>query len=208
MSLSRSPGYIPTEISPLLRFFDEFNNHMTTHDTTGHQRALRTFRRNFDIYETKDTYELVGEVPGVEQKDISIEFTDSTTLVVKGHVERQYGPGSQQQGRITGDVSDQQQSHKATVEDEGQDSGKQQQQEQSQENQQVTKQQSDQGQGNHQHKSKFWVAERSVGDFYRYFEFPAPVDQDGVKASLKNGILYITVPKTKPQQPKKINIES
>lgn len=205
MSLSRSPGYLPMEISPLLRFFDDLNTHASHHDTTGHQRALRTFRRNFDVYETENTYELRGELPGVELKDCSIEFTDATTLVVKGHVEREYGvsgpgvEGAQQQGRITGDVSDQH-SHKATVEDEGQESGQQ----------QVSQQQSGQGQKNDKNgpKARFWVAERSVGDFYRYFEFPAPVDQDGVKASLKNGILAITVPKTKPQQPRKINIES
>jgi len=45
-------------------------------------------------------------------------------------------------------------------------------------------------------KEKFWVSERSVGEFARSFHFPTKVDQDAVKASMKNGILSITVPKT------------
>ena len=46
-----------------------------------------------------------------------------------------------------------------------------------------------------QKKTKYWVSERSVGEFHRSFSFPGRVDQDGVKASLKNGVLSIVVPK-------------
>lgn len=207
MSISRSQGFHGADVSPLFRFFDEFNNHLSAHDggsSNHNQRAVRTVRRNFDVYETKATYELVGELPGFEQKDVNVEFTDPTTLVVKGHVQRQYGVGDGQvaQGRITADVGEGQQSHKATVEDEGQEEGQQ-------EGQQVAKSQAEEeNTNNHQQKARYWVAERTVGDFYRYFEFPAPVDQESVKANFKNGILSISVPKTKPQQPKKITIQS
>jgi len=56
-------------------------------------------------------------------------------------------------------------------------------------------------------KSRYWVSERSVGEFYRSFSFPQRIDQEAVKASLNNGILSIVIPKGKAPQPKKINIE-
>jgi len=55
--------------------------------------------------------------------------------------------------------------------------------------------------------AKYWVNERSVGEFHHSFAFPAHVDQDAVKASLKNGILNIVVPKETAPQSRKINIE-
>jgi HSP20 family molecular chaperone IbpA len=54
---------------------------------------------------------------------------------------------------------------------------------------------------------RFWATERSVGEFQRTFTFPTRVDQDNVKASLKNGILSVTVPKTTAAATKKITIE-
>jgi hypothetical protein len=55
----------------------------------------------------------------------------------------------------------------------------------------------------------YWVMERPVGEFHRSFTFPSKVDQDGVKASLRNGILSVLVPKAKAQAPNatKITIE-
>jgi HSP20 family protein len=38
--------------------------------------------------EMKDRYVLEGELPGVEKKDIDIEFTDNNTLSVSGHTEQ------------------------------------------------------------------------------------------------------------------------
>lgn len=168
--------------------------------TTG-QRAVRGFQPKFDLFETKESYELYGELPGIDQKDISVEFIDPTSLVIKGHVERAYaGPGqAQPQGRITGDVSDQHQSHKATVEDDPQEGGQAQQQQVSKQNQQ--------GQQSQQSRHKFWIMERNVGDFSRIFTFPTRVDQDSVKASFKNGILILSVPKAAAHQSKKITIE-
>ena len=61
----------------------------------------------------------------------------------------------------------------------------------------------------HQQKSKYkyWVSERSVGEFHRSFSFPGRVDTDGVKASLKNGILHVMVPKSVHKESKRIQIE-
>lgn len=55
---------------------------------------------------------------------------------------------------------------------------------------------------------KTWVSERTVGDFLRTFNFPTPVDQDKCKASMKNGILSINVPKVEEKkQSRRIAIE-
>ncbi len=50
------------------------------------------------------------------------------------------------------------------------------------------------------------MSERSVGEFSRSFSFPVRVDQDAVKASMKNGILSILVPKAKKHESRKIDI--
>ncbi|KAI4244767.1 MAG: hypothetical protein L6R42_010373, partial [Xanthoria sp. 1 TBL-2021] len=55
-------------------------------------------------------------------------------------------------------------------------------------------------------ESKYWVSERSVGEFRRTFSFPGKVDQEAVKASLRNGILSVVVPKAAKQQ-RKIAVE-
>jgi HSP20 family protein len=48
--------------------------------------------------------------------------------------------------------------------------------------------------------------ERSYGSFCRSFTFPTPVQPDKVKASYKDGILRITLPKTEEVKPKEIPI--
>lgn len=55
---------------------------------------------------------------------------------------------------------------------------------------------------------KYWVRERPVGEFQRTFSFPGKVDRDGVKASLKDGVLKVFVPKEvrKEAESKKIKI--
>ena len=56
-------------------------------------------------------------------------------------------------------------------------------------------------------KPRFWVSERSYGSFARFFTFPERVNQDGVKASLKDGVLSIRVSKLPARGNKKIQIE-
>lgn len=55
---------------------------------------------------------------------------------------------------------------------------------------------------------KYWVRERPVGEFQRTFSFPGKVDRDGVKASLKEGVLKVLVPKEvrKEAESRKIKI--
>lgn len=55
-------------------------------------------------------------------------------------------------------------------------------------------------------QSRYWVSERSTGSFSRVFEFPGRVDAENVTASLKNGILDVTVPKAKAPEARKIEV--
>ena len=207
MSLfQRFPG---TEFAPLFRLLDDYN----AQGGSGSFASVRAFTPKFDVRETKESYELHGELPGIEQKDVQIEFADPSTLVIKGHIEREYSSdrAHETRGRVTGDVTDGTASHKATVEDEqdGEQHGEQQKDQGGKEGSkstQVTKKQ-DQTPAKSGSGSKFWMSERSVGEFHRAFTFPSRVDQDAVKARLKDGILNVTVPKAPEYKGKRISVE-
>lgn len=50
--------------------------------------------------------------------------------------------------------------------------------------------------------------ERSYGSFYRSLQLPAGVNADAIKATLKNGVLKVTVTKPAAAQPKKIEVKA
>ncbi len=208
--MSLFPRFPSSEFGPLFRLLDDFDVHRSTR---GNQvSSIRAFQPKFDVREVKDAYELHGELPGLNQDDVSLEFTDAHTLVVKGHTERHVTSGTPPAALEGTDqpksITDSGSSHKATVEDESaatdsSTAGAANTSSTPGENQQVTKDTKpaeDDG-------PKYWVSERSVGEFHRSFSFPSRVDQDNVKASLKNGILSIVVPKSTAPSSKKINIE-
>lgn len=58
-------------------------------------------------------------------------------------------------------------------------------------------------------KEKDYVRiERSYGSFYRSFNIGVPVKADQIKASYKNGVLDISLPKAEARKPKKIEVKS
>lgn len=207
----RFPG--SGDFAPLFRLLDDYASHQLERESTN----LRSFTPKFDVKENKEAYELHGELPGIDQKDVQIEFSDPTTLVIKGRTERHHESGTQPSGLIgdkpeQGRIGDSDSSyHKPTVEEEAKAAGENKEQQQSSE---VTKTDGSQEQanGNQQQQEKkkehYWISERSIGEFHRSFSFPARVDQDNVKASLKNGILSIIVPKAQGPTSRRINIDS
>jgi HSP20 family molecular chaperone IbpA len=160
------------------------------------ENQIRTFSPKFDVKETKDTYELHGEFPGIEQKDINIEWTDGNTLTISGRTESHHEEGRRPQGFIEEGDADNKKKLQPSVEDEN-EGGKT----------AVAKKGKQEVAKNQEPETKFWVSERSVGEFHRSFSFPSLIDQDKVKASLKNGILSIVVPKAQQAKTKKVNIE-
>jgi HSP20 family molecular chaperone IbpA len=164
MSLWHTSYPASSGFAPLFRLLDDYDVHRSTSSRSGQSTAMRSFSARFDVRESTDAYHLDGELPGIVQKDIDIEFTDPQTLVVKGRTEREYHSSS------------------PSDDSEGDDkSGKP--------------------------AYRFWAEERSVGEFQRTFSFPTRVDQDAVKANLKNGILSIVVPKAAAPTAKKITVE-
>lgn len=149
--------------------------------------SVRSFSPKFDVKENASSYELHGELPGIEQKDIDIEFVDNNTLVIKGRTEREY--------KSSNDENDKggKAAHQTTLEDEKPD-----------EKPSTAVAKSERNEGSvekhmEQPGHRYWVIERSVGEFQRTFSFPGKVDRDAVKASLKNGILSVVVPKLKKE---------
>lgn len=189
------------DVHPLFRLLDDY----TTQGTGGFNSSVRAFQPKFDVREHKDTYELNGELPGIEQKNVHIQFADPHTLVIKGRIEREYSSDGAEKprGRITGDVTESSANHKATVEDDNEEPAD------GTKTKDVAKS-SDKDkkvQHNQPQGSRYWVSERSVGEFHRAFTFPSRVDQDNVKAKLNNGILTVTVPKAAAHEGKRIQVD-
>ncbi|KAL3432704.1 30 kDa heat shock protein [Aspergillus tetrazonus] len=181
MSLFRT---IPTsgDFAPLFRLLDDYDNHRSTRGHT----SVQSFAPRFDVRESSEAYHLDGELPGIPQSNIDIEFTDPQTLVIKGRSEREYHSSSDDNKNDQADTENQAQGESSEVAKTG-------------EKQVTTKKAAN--------KSRYWVSERSVGEFQRTFTFPTRVNQDDVKASLKDGILSLVVPKAVPPTAKKITIQ-
>ncbi|KAL8896848.1 MAG: hypothetical protein Q9192_002872 [Flavoplaca navasiana] len=184
------------------------------------QRQLRPFVPKADVQEDGAAYTLGLELPGLKQEDINIEFVDANTLVIAGKTERAStqsnvvdakGKGKAIEGAsspdaIAADNASETSSnyHKATVEDEYVDAGAE--KEGASAPTPASTNATEVATAPEQPESRYWISERSIGEFRRTFSFPGKVDQEAVKASLKDGILSVVVPKAAKQQ-KKIAVE-
>jgi HSP20 family protein len=162
-------------------------------------RAVRrhtpqTFTPKFDVTENGEAYELYGEVPGLQQQNLSIEFSDAQTIVIKGKIDRVAKPA--QQSPMETETSDtaSEKSHNATVEDEYDEADAPLATPASTST--ATAAATEEKSQEQTPKPKYWVAERRVGEFARSFSFEQRIEQDFVHAQLKNGILYVVVPKS------------
>lgn len=185
MAVSHRHRYPQSDFGSLFRLLDDWESHRAA--LGGISAAGTTFSPRFDVRETKDAYLLDGELPGINQKDINIEFSDPHTLVISGRAERSYTLGTPPGKRIEGGFQEEEgelargagaggkQARGAGTEEEG--------------------------------GHRYWVSERSVGEFQRTFNFPTRVDQDGVSATLREGILSVKIPKAGAQAMKKIPID-
>jgi len=59
-----------------------------------------------------------------------------------------------------------------------------------------------------QRKDNYVRVERSYGAFQRVFTIGVPVEHDGVKASYKEGILEVRLPKSEATKPKKVQVSA
>lgn len=184
----------------LFRLLDDYDVHRSSNDrSSGARSSISSFAPKFDVRELKNAYQLDGELPGISQENIDIEFTDPQTLAIKGHVKREYTSSSGEDTAMNDADEAASNSRQPTVEDEETapsavskptESG----------NKQTSK-------ASKAPRNKYWASERSVGEFHRSFNFPERVDQEAVHANLKDGILSIVVPKAAPPVSKKIRVD-
>lgn len=219
MSLFPRSYFTPeASFTPLFRLlddFDSYNREVSGQGNKSGRRNLPTFSPRFDVKETETGYELHGELPGVEKDNIHIEFTEPQTIVISGRSERHYTSGTPPAGLIdnsnaTNTITesgekDSASSHKASVADEETENAKEQGSEVANKTEQP-KQETEQQPKQKRPTERFWVSERSVGEFSRTFSFPTPVDQEAVSANLTNGVLSVTVPKAKKHESKRISV--
>lgn len=184
----------------------------------------RSFTPRFDVREAGPNYELQGELPGFEQKDLDIEFIDERTLVIRGKTtseQRQpstpvVGDGAQKavaaEETADDNVSEKSANYqKASVEDEYVDAGAESKDgaktPASTTNGEITEAAEGTKAATAEPAFKYWVSERSAGEFERRFSFPGRVNQDEVRASLRNGILSVVVPKIAEQGMRRIAVQ-
>ena len=101
-----------------------------------------------DIHETRDSFQLMVEVPGVKQEDIHVAI-EGDTLILKGDRKRETEVKEDQYHRV----------------------------------------------------------ERSYGHFERSILLPSVVDPERVKATYRDGVLEIQLPKKEEAKPKAIKVE-
>lgn len=218
--------------TPLFRLLDDFDNYSrevqgskpeSGNQQGGRHHAVRTFNPRFDVRETENAYELHGELPGIERDQVNIEFTEPQTIVIRGRIERTYESGPRHSGAIEGGAQSSgaiegSQSHKATVEEEqpeqanvnvnnnNNDNNNNKNDNNEKNGSAVTKASDHKAVEKKKPAERFWVSERSIGEFSRTFSFPTRVEQEGVTANLNNGLLTVVVPKAKKHDPRRIAI--
>lgn len=185
--------------------------------------------------EVTAAFELQGELPGIRQENVEIEFADANTLVIRGRTERERGRQSSNDAPAAAAVKGKEiespatvvenddvaagtaSAYQATVEDDYVDAGAESDVEGGAKSASgsataTTKPANEEVESTAaveegRDRARYWVSERATGEFERRFKFPGEVDQDAVKASLKNGILSIVVPKVVARKERRIVVE-
>jgi len=232
-----SPSFFPhtfgptfsNELAPFFRLIDSATADLVPSSSSSsarHQARRSTFTPRFDVREVGANYELQGELPGLEQKDLEIEFVDERTLVIRGKTAEESVESSEneavkavaanEEAAATADnVSDKSASYQKpwVEEEEYVDAGAESSAEGAKTPASPATPVADAQASPVESKKaaepsfKYWVSERSVGEFERRFSFPGRVDQEAVKASLRNGILSVVVPKVVAKEARRINVE-
>jgi HSP20 family protein len=210
---------IDRDFSPILNYIDEFDRHFSRR-----HRFVNCFIPRFDLEEDAHNYYLYGDIPGAVVDDITVEAHDNHTLVVYGKTTRP-GPGPKENDDAKGNdaefvkvmVEDHEHvrekgstDHKSAVPISNNEDQKavtspegpsfpppptQAEQSGNPHHQRHESYNPGQGSQHLQDDHRILLSERLVGDFHRTFAFPQPVVEDGVRASMENGVLSLVVPK-------------
>lgn len=215
-------------ITPLFRLFDDFDKISrqggNSCPAVRRPATVSRWQPRFDVRETQGAYELHGELPGMTRDNLSIEFPEHQTMIVRGKTERSYTAGTPSADAQVEDStsapasvtegSERRHSHQATVEDDDESETKSDWEEVSVDKKQSSpaieqekpQQQQEQKPATAADKAKYWLSERSIGEFSRTFHFPSRVDEGAVTANLKDGVLSVVVPKAKKHEPRRVAV--
>ena len=195
------PRWPQGEFSSLFRLLDDYGNH-AMHRGVDRSGGFSSFSPSFDVRETEEAYHLEGETPGFTQENIEIEFTDPQTLLIKGRMERKSSSGSPaiEAAVNSADSSTETIEQPTSTTESNADSA-------TTASPPTPAESAADAPVKADRDGYYWVTERSYGKFSRTFGFPSKVDQDAVKATLKDGILSIVVPKSATPAAKRILIE-
>ncbi|KAH9997391.1 HSP20-like chaperone [Xylariaceae sp. FL0662B] len=192
MSLFGPRFYTPdSEYAPnfsgLFRLIDDFDRYASQggelQPTVAGRRTQALVTPRFDLHEDDAAYHLEGELPGVPKENVQIEFADDQTISIRGRVERSYESGAPEGARVTEAGETPPEQGKKEV---------------------AKREDKDKQVATSSARPRYWVSERSIGEFSRSFNFPSRVDPEGVKASMNNGILEVLVPKAKKAESKRV----
>ncbi|KAK0755149.1 HSP20-like chaperone [Schizothecium vesticola] len=196
------PHSNPSGFSSLFKMLDDFERYSNQDgqlegargtDAAGVPQGI--IAPKFDVAEHDKAYHLQGELPGVPPENVVLEFTDPQTLVVRGKAERSHTEGDPSLApKRIGGVAEQ-----GKIDGEKEEKGEQQQGEKK-----GGKETESKGGAS---KPKYWLSERSYGEFSRVFSFPSSVDQDKVEAKFENGVLNVIVPKVEKKGTRRIEIK-
>lgn len=201
------PRIINSELAPVWRVLDDYANQLVSARSDSAFSQVSSFSPRFDVQEVEGAYDLKGELPGVEQKDVEIEFPDRQTIVIKGQTgyTREQAPAQEAAPEV-----EETRSQQATVEDEpelieaSEAEGSSVPTPAASEAEQPQTIPAPQASAK---TSKYWLSERYTGSFQRTFSFPAPVDTENAKAKLRNGVLEVTIPKVQKAGVRRISVE-
>lgn len=200
------PHTNPSGFSSLFKMLDDFERYSNQDGqltgargdgATGASGMQGIIAPKFDVTEHDKAYHLQGELPGVPPENVVLEFTDPQTLVVRGKSERTHTEGDPslapkrlgggaEQGKIEGKKGEKEKGEQGVEKHKGDKEGEK---------------------GGGGSKPKYWLSERSYGEFSRVFNFPSSVDQDKVEAKFDKGVLNVVVPKVEKKGTRRIEIK-
>ncbi|PUU76516.1 HSP20-like chaperone [Tuber borchii] len=163
-------------MSLLRQYSDVFSLLDETARGVHHTNRRGAFSPSFDVHETEQAYVLEGEFPGLHDKS-SLNIEFTDPQTLLVRGKTERTHQESSDGTESAVTKKVAKEGKSDTEDKEKDS-----------------------------KPRYWVSERTVGEFQRSFSFPSYVDVDAVKASLAHGILKIVVPKKQSQIAKRIEI--
>ncbi|KAK5955732.1 hypothetical protein OHC33_003373 [Knufia fluminis] len=192
----RQPTAFPWNTPALYRDNDPFGL-SSNFDQPFYRPFLSLFNDTFSQLDRLSN-ELNGRLNDrVEKKDISLNFVDDNTLVLKTRTEKVREEGARPQGPIAGEAEGQAGDvhMSAASQDATQANGAQAQGQGRANDTAIATQNQNKEVSQPAPAAQYHLTERSIGTFQRVFSLPGELKHAEVKASLKNGVLTVTVPK-------------